>query len=622
LEGIPLAIELAAARARVLTPAQMRAHLRHRFDLLVDRRADKDARHRSLWSTIEWSYRLLPPPLRRLFAQLSQFVGGWSLEAAQAVCGEEEMSSRFLTDGVDILLLDALERLRVEALIETREAGDEIRFRMLETLREFAAEQLSPEERRTLSARYVRYFVALAEEARPHLRGPQQGRWLDRLLQERDNLRAVFELCLEDPDGAEMGMRLLRALERFLVVHGMLTEGRALALRVLAHPGAQTPTTLRARALVTAGTLHSNQDDYETAFSLYQQSLETAQSVQDLSGEAWALDNLGTIELRRGRHAIARDYFERSLALHRTLEDTAGIAAALSHLGSAIHVQGDSRSAQKLFLESLVLHQRLGDRLHVATTLGNLGLIHDQYSEFTTAADYYRQSQTIHRELDNRLGDTAVTLNLGIIAAKLRDFVVAEQHFREALALAQELGFRRGAALALGNMGSLEEMQGRYDRACSLFLEGLAIQREIGDRNGIALTLVNLGRVHITAEDFSSGYACLTESLMLACELDLRKVTVESLEGFAELANARGQFERAIRFYSTAEAIRVSLPLPLDERLRPGRETVYTALREAATESVYAAVWAEGQDAPLADTIALALEPSARNLPSARSVCS
>ncbi len=607
LEGIPLAIELAAARARVLTPAQMRTHLLRRFDLLVDRRADKNARHRSLRATLEWSYRLLPIPLRRLFAQLSQFAGGWSLAAAQAVCREEEMGGDFAGEGGALALLEALERLQIESLIQTGAAGDEMRFSMLKTLREFAGERLSLEECQTLQARYIRYFVEFAEEARPHLQATQQGMWLERLQLELDNLRAAFELCLADTNGAESGLRMARALERFWSARGLISEGIRFTTRILAHPGAQMPTMLRAKALLTAGTLHFNQDDYDTAFLLHREALTTAQAAQYPSGEAWALDNLGTAELRRGNCPSAQAYFERSLAIHRDENDKAGIAATLSHLGSAAQAQGDYRRAQQQFEASLLLHTELGDRLHVATTLSNLGLLFDLRGEYEAARSHYGQSQAIHRELNNKTGRAVTLMNLGIIAAKVQDYEEASAYFTEAHDLARELGLRRGVALALGNRGSLEEIRGNPDRAGSLYAQCLAIQREIGDRIGVTLTLANIGRIHILRGEYEPGRACLLESLSLARDLKLLTGTVEGLEGFAALSNAQQQFPRAIRLYGAADALRETIQVPLAAILCADREEIYARLRQAAGAAAFAAAWAEGRSISMEEAIASAL---------------
>ena len=292
LEGIPLALELAAARARVLTPGQMRIHLAQRFELLVNRRAGKDARHRSLHAAIEWSVQLLPPDLRRLFLQLCVFHGGWTLEAAEAVLGESD--GRGEVWGASSLL-EGLEQLRVDSLIVAEEVAGEMRFRMLETLREFAAAELSAEARERLAARHAIYYADLAEEAMGCLKGREQARWLDRLEQERPNLRAAYETARSVPNkgAAERGLWLTRALWRFWVARGPLEEGRERAALALAHPDAQESTPLRTYALGAAGAMAVAQDDYAAALTLYHEQKAVSEKIGFTQGLALALDNMG-----------------------------------------------------------------------------------------------------------------------------------------------------------------------------------------------------------------------------------------------------------------------------------------------------------------------------------------
>ncbi len=313
LEGIPLALELAAARARVLTPGQMRTHLARRFEFLVNRRAGKDARHRSLYAAIEWSIQLLSPDLRRLFVQLSVFQGGWTLEAAQAVLGESEALDRITPERVqgsvstivsehrtkravwDISsLLEGFEQLQSDSLVVADEVAGEMRFRMLESLREFAASQLAPEQREELTARHAAYYVALAEEAKGRLKGREQARWLDRLEQELPNLRAAYDAMGTAPDEAtaRMALRLTRALWRFWIARGPLEEGRERAVLALAHARAQVDTPLYADALGAAGAMAVAQDDYETAKRHYVEQMAVSRKIGFTQGHALALDNL------------------------------------------------------------------------------------------------------------------------------------------------------------------------------------------------------------------------------------------------------------------------------------------------------------------------------------------
>src|SRR5581483_1788954 len=243
LEGVPLAIELAASRALMFTPAQMLAQLRHRFTLLTTRRMDKASRHRSLWAAIAWSYDLLSPELQRFFRGLAVFRGGWNIAAAQAVCAEPRA-------------LDYLTQLRGHSLIVLEEGREEMRFRLLESLREFAAEQSSPEERSELAQRHIDHYRHLAVAAERELQGPAQLTWLERLEQERDNLRAALTAALAaDPAGKALPLAV--ALGRFWQVRAPFGEGRQWLEAALMRAPARTPG--RARALYFAGDLANMQ---------------------------------------------------------------------------------------------------------------------------------------------------------------------------------------------------------------------------------------------------------------------------------------------------------------------------------------------------------------------------
>ena len=287
LEGSPLAIELAAARAGVRTPQMMLDQLgQGRFEILVSRQSGGVRRQSSLWAAIEWSYQLLPPELRQLFARLSVFRGGWTAEAAEVVCGASGLR-----------VLDGLEELRESALVLAEMAGAEIRFRLSEPLREFGARQLSLQGQADTSRRHAEYYLSLAERAEPELTGARQGEWLDRLERDHDNFRAALDWCQEGVE-RRLGLRLGAALWLFWRRRGCVSEGRERLLRLLAltgaawsdaaHPDAETTPPLpgdlqavRARALHGAGCLSWLQGDFAAARSLLQESLAIRRKRRD-----------------------------------------------------------------------------------------------------------------------------------------------------------------------------------------------------------------------------------------------------------------------------------------------------------------------------------------------------
>jgi non-specific serine/threonine protein kinase len=329
LEGIPLAIELAAARARVLTPGQMLETLStDRFPLLTRRGSaapDGDARHRSLWATLDWSFRLLPPELQRFFARLSVFRGGWSHVAAETVC-EEPRALEYLT------------QLRVHSLIQTEDAGDEMRFRMLETLREFAGEQLTQDERRFLARRHLRFFRDLAAETEPKIHGPEQKAVLDRLEWEHDNVRAALTWSQNDPAEGESGLRLAGALSWFWHLRSHFAEGRSWLGRALeSRPAA---TDARATALQGAGQLTYYLGDHAGAQVLLEESARLWWDLGNRRGTAYALVYLGAAAFEQGDHGTARAVLAESVALARATEDLVGPCHGALDVGRTRPISG------------------------------------------------------------------------------------------------------------------------------------------------------------------------------------------------------------------------------------------------------------------------------------------
>ncbi len=395
LEGIPLALELAAAWVRILTVAQIRERLAQRFDLLVSRQRDVPDRHRSLRAAIEGSFQLLSPDLQAFFAALSLFRGGWTLEAAQAICEEP-------------LALESVAQLRERSLIVAEEgvrAAGEMRFRMLETLRDYAAEQLSPERQATLARHHALHFLAMAETARRELTRDETP-WLERLETEHDNLRAALDWCLEpptSPERIEAGLRLATALRLFWTIRGHLAEGRGRFARLFEQTEGVSAPAL-AEAYSSAGVLARYQGDYEAAQSLYERALRLFQQQNDERGIASTLNNLAVVARVRGDYAGARSLQEQSLAIRRRLGNPDDLSASLNNLGIVARVQGDFEEARQLHTESLELSRRIGQGRGVSTALINLGAVALAQEQFAEAAVLFAECLKIYQEQWNRTG--------------------------------------------------------------------------------------------------------------------------------------------------------------------------------------------------------------------------
>jgi predicted ATPase/class 3 adenylate cyclase len=445
LDGLPLAIELAAARVRLFTPPALLSLLSHRLGVLTGGARDLPARQRTLRATIDWSYALLTKEEQTLFARLAVFVGGWTLEAIEAVCS---------ADGT----LDALggvESLLAKSLLGQTEVEGEMRFVLLETIHEYARERLEvSREAEAVHRAHATYFLALAEEAETRLKAPRHTAWLERLEREHDNLRAALRWAREGGE-AELGLRLAGALWLFWYKHGHLSEGRAWLEDLLARAELGEKVVqpaVRARALLWASTFATEQGDYGRAAALYEESEALCRELGDTWGLAWSLNVRGEIARRQGDYTGALTLHEKSAALFRLLDERWGIAMVLNNLGAMARDQGDNVRAAALYEESLAMAREIGDTWSIAMILGNLGEVAcDQ-------GDYER-------------------------AVALCD---------ESLSLFRDLGEERGMAHALTYLGVVARERGDDERALALYKESLTLWRHVGEQSGIAMCLEGL----------------------------------------------------------------------------------------------------------------------------------
>jgi predicted ATPase/class 3 adenylate cyclase len=452
LDGLPLAIELAAARIRLLSPEALLARLSGRLQLLTGGARDLPARQQTLRSTIAWSEDLLTPAERTLFRRLAVFAGGWTLSAAESVApaaGELEGD-----------ILEGLASLVDKSLVRRQDdLESEPRFALLETIRAYGQEQLEASgEAEALRRAHAAYYFQLAEQAEPELTGAEQATWLARLEREHDNLRAALGWTRERGEG-ELGLRLAVAIWRFWYTHGYLSEGRdwlevLLLLAPDPSPGEspapegnqdqeqreQALRALRARGLYGAATLANTQNDVERAEALFEQSLALGRDAGDRSVAASALNALGIMALHRGEVERAMTLFTESLALSREVGDTWAVARALVSLGQSAYLQGSYADAAAFLEECLALMRREGSQSYSAVAL----------------------------------------LNLGHVARAQRAYAQATQLYREALTLSQGLGDKLRVARALEGLATTAALQAQPERAAQLLGAAAGVRETLG----------------------------------------------------------------------------------------------------------------------------------------------
>jgi predicted ATPase/class 3 adenylate cyclase len=571
LDGLPLAIELAAKRVKLLSPQALLAQLEHRLHVLTGGARDLPARQQTIRNTIDWSYNLLDAAEQALFARLGVFVGGFALEAAEAVLGaegrglSEESMAPVLSPQSSAL--DGLASLLDKSLLQHTEGlDDEPRFTMLETIREYALERLAASgEEDQIRQRQADYYLALAEAAERELRRTQEDKWSRRWETERDNLRAALRWYAGHRETAQLA-RLAIAIWWFWEIRGHWSEGRNWFEQALAN-GALLSTVLRARTLFGAGWLTCRLSDFTLAHELLDESLALFRGVGDTRGIADALIGLSHVAYGENDYARAQAFCTEGLALSRELGDKSLITLALDQLGFVLYIQGDLAAARTMSEENLELCRELGIGVGIATALSNLGAIAVGEGEYTRAA------------------------------------LLAE----ESLALFRKLGVSYGASGQLNTLGIVAYLQGDYPRAAAFYTEGLALRREVGERRGSIAMLLGLGTATLAQGDIVRARALYRESLELAHALDYRQGIIWALRALAGASAVAGRPEQAARLWGAEEALREAAAVPIWPDEQVNYEHDIAAAHTQLDSTTFAAAWAAGRALPLEQAIAEAL---------------
>jgi predicted ATPase len=599
LEGLPLALELAAAWAQTLTPEQMVARLSRRFELLVSHRRDLSPRHRSLRTAMEGSYQRLPMELQQFFTRLSVFRGGWTLEAAEGVCDQP-------------LAADYLRRLQECSLVTATAAplGAAMRYRLLETLREFAAEQLEGAERESLAERHARFFLALAEQAEEAEEGANRREWLECLEREHDNLRTALEWSQTPAGDLELGLTLGGTLAWFWVGRGHLREGRKRLVGLFEAAGwspgtSPPPTDLRtyAKALERAGQLAYLQGDFEAACPFLEASLSLARELGNSALLAHVLCRLAVVQ--RAPH-VKLELYEESLALYRELGDERNVASTRVWLGLACQ-RHDPERARRLFHEALTAFRRLNDVIHLAWALVHLGNVLSLQGDYAAARASIEEALALFRALDDPMGIACCRNFVGreaLLGGRLDE---AERLHREALRLSREVGSQPDVAVSLCALGNVALARGDAHAAEARFEEALSIFPVREERPDGVEALDGLGRVAERQGECDRATARFAECLALGQEWNNLVLVMTSLERLACVAAAAGEPERGARLLGGVAAQREALGVPRPPHEQPEYDRHVASLRACLGEERFAAAWAAGRQMGPEQAVAEAL---------------
>ena len=569
LDGLPLAIELAAARIKLLPPQALLSRLSRRLEVLAGGLRTFPERHQTLRHALKWSYDLLDVQEQRLFQRLAVFVGGATLEAIEAI--ENEYDPKKESVGGTLSVLDGLASLLDKSLLYRDEqegtADEEPRYLMLETVREYAQEVLLESgEARIVRHSHAIYYLKLAEEAEPHLKGARQTEWLARLERVQENQRAALAWVIEQGE-AELALRYCGALWWFWRLRGYWSEARRWLKTTLELPRAGAATRTRARALCAAGYLAYYQDDY----------------------------------------AVARSLLEEAVALCRALDFAGELANALSTLGRLLHALDDIDAARAALIEAEALCRKSGNSWQLAYLLRQIGHIAGHRGYLAQAEAYTQEALTLARKLEDTSLIATTLVNLSGIAMIGGNLSQAATLTQEALALARELGDKPLIANTLQNLGYFASLQGDSNLASEMTREGLILFRELGNRANITAALHNLGYLASLHSDFQQAKAYYREGLLLAQEIGNEKQMGWHLAGLATVAGAEEQPVRAARLFGAAEQ-RLDVHTQMNTVERAGYDRAVQSVRERLGEEAFAAARAEGQTMT-PEHILSALEP-------------
>lgn len=554
LDGIPLALELAAARLNALSAGQLAARIDDRFRLLAGGGRGGLTRHRTLQAAIDWSHDLLSETEKICFRRLAVFSGGCTLEAAEAVCPDESLGADEIFETVTALV--------DRSLLTTEERCGSMRYGMLESIHQFARTRLERAgESAELSRRHLDWLLDYARQA--DLEGPDQGAWLDLLETDLENFRIGLE---GSTAAAEKRLELAGMLATFWMVRGHIGLGRRWLAAALAAAGPDAGPRLRAAALDGIGELAAVQADFDAQRSSQQESL----------------------------------------AIWRALGDDIRVARCLGDLGSAAHIRGEYPGALAMYTEALALAERAGDAQLMARCLSGLGRLALHQGDLARATGYYLESMARFNEIGDLRRATLILGNLGVVALNTGQFELARARFEEHLVNARKIGDRKLIGGALTNLGTVAHDTGDLDASGELHAQALALAEQVGDRRLASVALTNLGLVALARKDFQTARCQLLRSLDLVAAVGERRAIAETLEELAVLDAAAGATDRAAVLFGASHALREAIGSPVPAADRDRINDAVATVRLALGDEQFAAARARGLALSATAAIALA----------------
>ncbi len=596
LDGLPLALELAAASVKILSLRQLHAKISQAtISSLKDMKnkdGDTDVRHQTLWQAFQWSFNLLDPGAQTLFSRLGIFNGGWSLEAADAVCNFGDISSGSVDSMVTLLENSLMQRIESQT--------GEYRFSMLAPIREFALERINVTgDTAYLHQRHADYFLTYAKLAEPELSAHNQLEWLEKIELDLDNFRAAMIWTMENsPNEA---LQLSVALFPFWHIRSYLQEGQNNLERACAKN--PHPSPLRSRGLATAGLLAQRQGNYSRAKLLLDESIVICRQLNDRFGLAYALNNLSIVMMSTGDQNNALDLANESLALCKDLDFQLGIARALMVHGQIAYNQDDLPAAWKSLETSLAFWRKNGDYKNLIFCLINLGRIRISQGNYLEAEKILNESLTLSRKLKDQHWEIVAMWNLGDIQLRHGNHTQALPVMKEVNQRSTKIGDRFFEALAYDRLGVIAIMNRDYEQGINYFNQSHEIGRAIGSNWLIASALSNLGFTsYLQGEPFIAR-SLLTQSAQMFFSLNEQADLIQTLERLGLISLRLDQVEQAVIMLSAADFWRHSKGEPVPPVNNQIIQQSLDELKRRLGNEAYASYWVVGQTKSLSQVV-------------------
>jgi len=599
LDNLPLAVELAAARVKMLAPAQIAARLDARFQFLKNQNAAAPTRQSTLRALLDWSDELLSDAERALFYALGVFAGSFDLEAVEGLTADDR---RQTTDALDVLT-----ELAEKSLLVIEPSATTTRYRLLETLREYAREKLRgagawAETRQ----KHLAYYLRFAERARAQLTTSLQVEWTKRLDAEQDNLRAAMQFAL-DSGQLESGLRLANALWRYWNTRSHFYEGKRWFDAFLAQDVTRVPDATRAQALFSIGALAYRLGELERGQQLAEAALDAQRALGDTTGMVLTLNLLGIVTSDRGEYARAEACHYEALTLRRAANDQWGMTASLNNLGLCARAQGKFARAREYYAESLESKRALSSQPDIAIGLNNLGEIELLSGNYARAASLAQESVALCKTLGDEHTLAIALLNLSVAERALGNQATARALNFELLELTRRIGDVQDEALALVNLADLARDENDLAHAATQYERSVSLLRRAQDRRIISFALNGLGIVRRLQGDLLTAAQLHREALEIYLRAQNRLGIAETLEGFAGVALEWNEAARALEWLGAARALREEMETPAYPFDQNVLDEIKTRARTRLGEGAATQILQRGRAQPL-ETILAAVE--------------